>query len=184
MAAEIGNEAGDDKRLVARRIPLLSGGQTEVTASDTRLMRSVTVLDEGGEPQTRGYENARCVIRIQARKLQDGWARVEFLPEIHHDQVANRLTLTPSGAQQWRPSQKIDRLYDEKFAMDLNIGEMVIVTAGDAPKGGGESGDDDGGPESGLGENFFRSTNEDHDLQRMLVVRLVDLDRAEPILAE
>jgi hypothetical protein len=176
MAGEIGTGlggAGDEKRLVARRVTLPSGGQTEVTASDARLVRSVTVLGAGGQPETESYENARCVFRIHARKLQEGWARVEFLPEIHHDQVANRLTLTAAGAQ-WRPSQKVDRLYDERFAMDLNIGEMVLVTCGGP----------DGGPEGGLGENFFRSTNEDHDLQRMLVVRLVDLNRTEPVFAE
>ncbi len=126
-------------------------------------------FDEAGEPRQQTYENARCVFRVTPERLQDGWVRVEFIPEIHHGEM--KLRAVP-GDQDWQqiPSQLIDPLFDERFSVELNLGETVVLSA---------SGDD---PES-VGHHFFRGGTTGHKLQRLLIVRLVDMKRLDGVRA-
>lgn len=163
---EIGTHDSEENRLSGQCVMVPSGGDSQVTVSEVRMLRNVLVVGED-EDETETLENARCVFRIRPHRLQDGWARVEFTPELHHGEFTNRRTVTDEGWQ-WDTSQKIEKLYRQQFAVDLNVGEMVIITATD-------------GPEFDLGENFFRGAGESKHLQRLLVVRLAELNRMERV---
>lgn len=166
---EIGTSDSDENRLSGQCVMVPSGGESQVTASEVRMLRNVLVVGEN-EDKTETLENARCVFRIRPHRLQDGWARIEFLPELHHGEFTNRRTVTDEGWQ-WDTSQKIEKLYRHQFAVDLNVGEMVILTATD-------------GPEFDLGDNFFRGAGESKHLQRLLVVRLAELNRMEQVFEQ
>ncbi len=124
-------------------------------------------LDEAGERRQQTFENAVCKFRVTPERLQDGWVRVEFIPEIHYG--VKKMRAIP-GDQEWLQvaSQLVDPLFDQRFSVELNLGETVVLSA---------SGDD---PES-VGHHFFRGGTTGHKLQRLLIVRLVDMKRIDPI---
>ena len=59
--------------------------------------------------------------------LQDGWARLEFAPEIHH---GDRTLAADGYGRRWQPqeSQEIDVL-PQHFSLKLHVGEMAVITA-------------------------------------------------------
>ncbi len=126
-------------------------------------------LDEAGERRQQTYKQARCTFRMTPERLQDGWVRVEFIPEIHHGELKMRAV---PGDQGWQPvgSQLVDPLFDQRFSVALNLGETVVLSA---------DGDD---PES-VGHHFFRGGTTGHKLQRLLIVRLVDMRRIDGVRA-
>lgn len=159
----------EDKRLVGRRIVLPSGGQTDIPTSYYRAEREIAVPVAGSaEMQLRAFPNGRCVLTVRAEHLQEGFARVEFLPEIHFGELINRPTATATDWQ-YQARQKVERLYDQRFSVDLNIGEMAVVTT------------DAADPQS-LGHHFFVVSGDDggeRKIQRVLVVRLAGMAAAE-----
>lgn len=176
----------DKKRLVERRVILPSGAETEINVG---MLQPEATIDlpgpEGLAPRT--LANVRGVFRMKAKQLQDGWARIEFLPELHHGALVNRPVAIPGGWQ-LHTAQEIERLYRQKFAFDLNIGEMVLITAE------GETG-------NSLGRHFFHSPEftgtlpepegaaprpdpTPSGIQRLLIVRLVDLNTAKSLYSE
>jgi hypothetical protein len=179
----------DQKRLVGRRVVLPSGAETEINTGLPHLEASINMpMGDGMERKT--FENVRGVFRMNAKQLQDGWARIEILPEIHHGRMVNR-PIAVRGGWQLHTSQAIERLYRQKFSLDLNMGEMVVIT--------GEM-----EPEDSLGKHFFHSCEftgslpesvdggNPHNepagtklgIQRLLIVRLADLSTAESIYSE
>jgi hypothetical protein len=173
-----------EKRLVGRRVMLPSGAETEINAGPPELQATIHLPTANGQ-EPRSFENVRGVFRMKARQLQDGWARIEFLPELHHGQMVNR-PIANRGGWQLKTTQEIERLYRQKFSLDLNIGEMVILTAelnaGDC-----------------LGRHFFHSpefTGASPDeknpgaepaslgIQRLLIIRLADLKTAKSLYSE
>ena len=192
LATEVVNE--DDKRLVVRRVVLPSGAETEINTGSPRVEAAINVpTTEGMERKT--FQWVRGVFRVKAKRLQEGWARIEFLPEIHHGRMTNRAVVV-GGRWQSHTSQIIERLYAQRFSLDLNLGEMVILT-GEAE------------PQDSLGRHFFHaaeftgttpkaaadsqklSENPAEEtasiqpgIQRLLIVRLADLSTAKPLFSE
>jgi hypothetical protein len=124
-------------------------------------------IDRNGKPEHNSYQNARCVFRVKVERVQDGWAKLEITPEIHHGEmrlrrVADQLNWTT------RPSQLIDPQYDQRFTVELNLGEMVVLGAGDGAK-------------TSLGSHFFRGGTTDNHSQRLLIIRLKDMRRVQGI---
>ncbi len=124
-------------------------------------------LDERGQMKPKTYELANCIFRVTPQRLQDGWVRVEFVPEIHHGENKMR---HQAGQQQFEllPSQIVDPLFDQRFSVDLNIGELVVLSA------------DGDNPES-VGHYFFRGGTTDNKMQRLLIVRVADMKRLDPV---
>ena len=120
--------------------------------------------------ETKTYDNARCVFRVQVDRVQDGWAKLKFTPEIHHGEMRLRREADEQG---WKnsSSQEIDPQFGQHFEVDLNLGEMVVL---------GADGDD---PQS-LGRHFFQGGATDSKLQRLLIVRLADMQRIDPVYEE
>ncbi|MDZ4687539.1 MAG: hypothetical protein SH850_20910 [Planctomycetaceae bacterium] len=148
-----------------RRLGLRSGQDTEILTVDSHRDCTVRYLTTGQEEIVE-YEQARSVLRLRPVRVQDGWVRVEFTPEIHHGAAQMRHTPTEEG---WalKGGQKTDVRQSLKFSVTLNTGELAIIS-GDPTR--------DHSP----GEEFFCQEQADgRRTQRLLVVRLSDAGNAE-----
>jgi hypothetical protein len=118
-------------------------------------------------PREKKYDNFKSILRLTALRLQDGWAKLEFAPEIHHGIERVRPMVINGG---WQPteSQEIDTL-PQRFSLKLHVGEMAVMTAAPAS------------PRS-FGHNaFIREDAEKGTVQRLLVVRLSNMSRIDPV---
>ncbi len=113
---------------------------------------------EGNRPLT--LHSARAILRVLAEKIEDGWARLEIVPEIHHGEALNRPV---AGEREWlmRHSQIIEPLYQLKFHVELNRGEMAVIGLNDRGK-------------SPIGRWFFRNQLEGA-LERVMMIRMADV---------
>lgn len=162
--------AGPDSKAVAgRRLFLLPKAEKEIQASPVFSSCSVTV-QKNGDSETEEYGNARFMFRVTAERLQDGWANLHFLPEIHHGEMKFRPV---AGEFSWegRSTQNIVPLHAQRFNVKLNVGELAVITA-------------DGQDPKSLGRHFFRSSDPKGSVQHVLLVRLIDISRVEPQRAE
>lgn len=160
----------ESRRMVGRRVVLQSGAATEVQASELYPTCSISIASDDGV-ESQDFENVRCVFRVFVERMQDGWAKLEFLPEIHHDAAQLRATAT---ALDWQlqSRQEIEKLYGHRFIIKLNVGEMVVLTA------------EQGAAIGSLGRCFFVGAEASADKQRLLVVRLADMKKVDPVYAE
>jgi hypothetical protein len=124
----------------------------------------------------RTYENLQSVLRLTAHRLQDGWARLEFVPEIHFGQERLRPTSATVGLQSvWQPemAQEVESLLTERFSVKLHVGEMVVVSA-DATENAHLFGT----------QAFVREQPGAGRMQRVLIVRLANMSRIDPVYAQ
>jgi hypothetical protein len=161
--------------VVGHRYWLRHGAETTIQTSPFYETCRVEVADGAGRT-TREYTQARCIFRVQAQRLQDGWAKLVFLPEIHHGEQRIRHR---AGDFQWKLSheQEIERFYPQRFELTLNVGEMAVISL-------------DGKEPHSLGRCFFRGTDEGgaepggDTLQRVLIVRLAEMGAGNGVYAE
>jgi len=153
-------ESKDKRELVGRKVSLRAGGETEIQSSPIYPTLKVPNPTAEGRGETE-LENARCMFRLVANRKQDGWAQLEFLPEVHHGQHTWRRVPTEGG---WtgQTTQRIMPFFQQRFQVTLNIGEMIIVSA---------PGQEAGSP----GRQFFLGNEETEFVQRVLVVRLAEM---------
>jgi len=121
------------------------------------------------------YENFQGVLRLTAHRLQTGWVRLEFVPEIHSGQERLRPTSATSGLQSvWQPemAQEVESLLTQRFTVKLHVGEMVVITA-DAPDNSRLFGT----------QAFVREQRGTGAMQRVLIVRLANMSRIDPVYA-
>ncbi len=151
-----GNASEDARRLRGQRLTLRSGGESEVQTSD--IVNDLTVA-VAGTPRT--FQQARGIVRVIARAKQDGWATLEFLPEIHHGVPALR---PAAGENGWtmRTGQEIQKFYDLRFELTLNEGESAVISSSD------QSGSGDR-----VGDRFFTTNSAGVPVRRLLIVRVV-----------
>ena len=155
-----GASIDNKEKLRGWRLYLRDGGETEVGLHDEPIEQITFTPPD--QDDAREFTEVKFVLRITARRLADGWARLECLPEVHHGPRRMRYTATVSG---WgfRTSQQILPLYALKFTVDLTVGEMAIMTS--APGAGKTS----------AGRMFFSRDATHPGLQRVLVVRLANM---------
>lgn len=113
---------------------------------------------EGNRPLT--LHSARAILRVLAEKIEDGWARLEIVPEIHHGEMRTRAV---AGEREWMMgySQAVEPLYQLKFHVELNRGEMAVIGLKDQDK-------------TPIGRWFFRNQIEAA-LERVMMIRLADV---------
>ena len=137
----------------------------------------VTVLEPEVEVQLPGnageltkLTNGRCQLQLQASKVDEGWARIDVLPEILHGADVPRYKAT---AEDWvvDQGQKSILLYDQRFSAELNEGEILVI------------GYTDQAPDS-VGERFFRGQWKNIPIERLLIIRLRGMHRVDPVRAE
>jgi hypothetical protein len=154
----------DSSTNMGRQISLRSGQDSEILVNETLPACQVRYRFSSGE-DTVDFPPARCVLRVRPTRLQDGWVKLEFTPEVHYGDSLMRHTPTEEG---WalRGGQKIEVRHALKFQLTLNSGEMAVV--------GLAAGEPDT-----LGQRFFQSEQDGRAQQRLLVVRLADAGRTE-----
>ena len=166
MVAEIPTESPEfTKPLMGRHQYLSPGVETEIATGIGHEECQFDVRD-GDRTKTLEFERASGVLRMKAHRLQDGWIRVDFQPEIHHGDTMMRPTPTE---REWsfRGGQNIDVRHAQRFSVTMNVGDMALVTctANDDPT---------------MGDRFFRYTDRNLKKQRVLVVRIVDAGQSRP----
>jgi hypothetical protein len=153
-------------QLSARRVMLRSGAETEIQTCLQYPLCALELRGIDGSVQSKEFESVRCLFRVKARRLQDGWARLEFLPEIHHGDERLRHTAAADGWQ-LKTTQEVEPLFSERFELTINVGEMALVTTnGKSPRS--------------AGYRFFVGPGEDEKVQRLLVVRLANMNHEQP----
>lgn len=155
----------DTKLLTGQRVGLPSGDDYEIQASPIYEKCSVR-LDPEDDTRTRDFETARCVLRLNAERLQDGWVQLYVQPEIHHGAHRLRRVVT-NGGFALRQTQQVVPVYALRFPMELSVHEMAVI--GFEPS-----------PANTLGHHFFVGNDDEAQLQRLIVVRIAGLTRAAP----
>lgn len=152
-------------KLAWQRRVLPHGAEAEIQASPVHPQCSVALLSATGAEE-RDYENARFVFRVMARRVQNGWVQVDFLPEIHHGDVAMRHEAAEVGFTM-RASQRVNPLMGQRFSINLNTGEMAVLSCDAAED-----------PQS-VGRHFFVRDADGVAVKRLLVVRLAGMSDVE-----
>jgi len=150
-----------DRRTTGRRVAVPSGQDIPIEVSG--LLPELKLNHKG---KTKTYTNAKAVLRVHVERQQDGWVKLRCVPEIHHGLNLLRPFAT---AQNWqrRRSQNVVPIYEQQFSMSLNIGELALVTAGEA--------------EAEHIPAVFFSSAESGDLRRLLVIRVANMRRLTPV---
>ena len=155
-------EANGIPNATARRVALTGGSDSEIWSNEPVAQRSVTL--SGRKPLE--LTNVRGLLRLKAERSQDGWARLDFTPELHHGQTGTRPF---AGAAGWmyRTTQEVIPCYSQHFSANLNVGEMLVLTC-DRERTGT------------LGESLFQFEDSAGPKQRLVVVRLAELREIAP----
>ncbi len=105
------------------------------------------------------YDQASCVLRMKASRLQEGWVRIDFQPEIHHGEKKMRRVAADDDFS-LKMSQQVDVRVAQRFSLTMNVGERALITS--APDSEGT-----------LGDSFFCHDDDGMKKQRVLIVRVV-----------
>ncbi|NQV28536.1 MAG: hypothetical protein HQ518_29640, partial [Rhodopirellula sp.] len=164
MSSERPEAIDNERRLVGRRVALAVGGKFPIDLTE---LQPELRIRSNADGTTKSYSNVRCILNVQIDREQDGWVRLNFTPEVHHGEnwlrpVATQLDWTR------RRGQLVEPLFDQKFSLSLNVGEMAVITA---------EGDD----KETAGHSFFRSVHESGGLQRLLVIRVANMRKMVPV---
>lgn len=166
----VDHQLGDQSHLLTgHRVTIRSGASTDIQTSDLSPHCSLLIEDREATRRVE-FENARCQFRVTVRRQQDGWVTLEFLPEIHHGNHQLRRVATESGFG-LRSTQEVESLYPQQFSITLNLGEMAVLGAGE-------------GDADSLGQHFFHGQRGNEKIQRVIIVRLADMKKVQPLYVE
>lgn len=166
-------DAEKQKLLIGRQIMLRSGGETEIQATHILEQCRVKLRGEPDSP-TRDYTLARGLFRVRVDRQAEGWTRLEFTPQIHHGQHQLRHV---AGDQTWmlNAAQESDTYHHERFAVNLSVGEMAVVSTQPAPQ--------EAAGTCTLGRMFFVGSPADPTgqpgIQRLLVIRVSNMPQED-----
>jgi len=125
-------------------------------------------LVNGGTVEERKFEQGHCVLRCRIERIQNGWARVDILPEIHHGESQMRRVARDDG---WtmEAGQEVLPLYQQRFSVELNEGELLVL---------GDTGVD----AKSLGSQFFHNETDDEQSEHILILRIGGLERVGAVV--
>ena len=181
-------EAEQAKRLTGRRFFLVSGTDTEIQVSPTYPSCAIRI-DRAGQSVPMQFEQAVCKFRIRAERMQDGWARLEFIPQVYHGTPHDRRVVGAAGWQ-FQIGQESETFLVQRFNVKLCTGEMAVVTCEDeaagtlghlffrGPAALRPPGADEGG--SSAVESAAAEARMEYPVQRLLIVRLAGMDMNSP----
>lgn len=155
-------EANGLPKTAARRVALPAGTETEIWSNEPAAQRTVSVST--GKPLE--LTNVRGLLRLKAERSQEGWARLDFTPELHHGQTGTRPFAGASGWM-YRTTQEVIPCFAQHFSANLNVGEMLVLTC-DRERSGT------------LGQSLFQFEDSTGPKQRLVVVRLAELREIAP----
>lgn len=124
-------------------------------------------LVEGEEVQRKELSDGRGIIRCRVERSQNGWAKIELLPEIRHGD--SRMRPKP-GDNSWELAggQESIPIYSNRFTIDLNESEMIVIGSI------GDKGDS-------LGGRFFRNDADGNPIERLLVLKFGGLSKVNGV---
>lgn len=160
LTEELFDPTSSDQQLMrGRRLGLRSSQETEVQTVEA-LQEYTIEYQIDGQEEIVDYKQSRPVFKIKPVRVQDGWVRLEFTPEIHHGEGRMRPTATNAGWE-LRGGQNTDARHALKFDVMLNNGELAIIS-GDPQKN------------NSFGQRCFCQETEGRRTQRVLIIRLAD----------
>lgn len=152
------------KLLVGHKSVVRSGGETEIQTSPEYERCTISCVADSGA-RSREYELARCLFRVTSTRIEDGWVRLDFVPQVQFGPEQLR-HVAGDGGWQFSNTQKSDVLFTQRFSLTIGTGEMVVITMRDEPPGS-------------LGRVFFAGPEEHPQVQRVLLVRLGDMPKVD-----
>lgn len=160
-----GSEPGKSTagRISGRFLGIPSGQDSEILLGNPQESMTFT-LREGDKSEDRSFPQARAVLRVRPDRLQEGWARLTFIPEVHHGDARLRPAATTEGWA-YQAGQMHQVLHQLEFTLDLNVGEIAVITSG-------------GKEADSMGKAAFQYVDNDRARQRVLLIRLVDLGQS------
>lgn len=160
-------DAGQGRRTLRQEYQMPSGVSHLFPCGQLPNPVAVTI-DNDGSLRERSYSNARGVVRCRVERSQPGWARIEVLPEIHHGQFRMRPHATDEDWD-WGGGQEVDSLYGQRFTVELNEGESLVLGA-------------IGEQAQSIGSRLFRTSPQGTPIDKLLVIRLSRIDHVQPVL--
>lgn len=148
-------------KLTGKRVYVRSGEAAQIQLNDVaypELKAQIFPSYSSQQGDWKTYKSARCLYRLSVHRVQPGWARLDFVPEIHYGQEMLR---PQAGDSQWEmlSTPLIERLFKQRFSVTLNTGDMALVTCRE------------NSPDS-LGQRMFCGPAGADELQRVLLIRL------------
>jgi hypothetical protein len=159
MVSEIPMDSAETKPLMgfSRYVP--PGFETEIPTGIVHDQAEFQIREKS-QIKKVVYDQAVCVLRMKASRLQEGWVRVDFQPEIHHGEKRMR-RVAANDDFCLRMSQQVDVRIAQRFSLTMNVGERALITCNP-------------NSEETLGEKFFCRDDDGMKKQRVLIVRVVD----------
>lgn len=153
------------KQKHGQRVMLLSG--SDMTIFTSGVHQTCRIPKPGSQRDWQEFENAYCVVRLRAVRLQEGWVRWDFAPEIQHGEHSLRHQAQAAG---WslQHGQQIAVQQAQKFSLSLAEGDTVLMSCEMATQ-------------ENLGGWFFGSPADGGTRQRLLLLRLVEDGKRTPI---
>lgn len=162
----LSNDSDPSRRVRMQKQVIFSGQDACVFVSEVPNGTPLCSSREGKELElTQGI----CQLRLAAERVEDRWARIVITPEIRHGANSLRPVAT---TDEWRyeQGQPLLSFYEDRMSADLNLGEILVL------------GLDNEKPKS-LASHFFRS-DISTGIERLLVIRLSNMQRIEPVRAQ
>ena len=161
----ISGESDPTIRAVMQTYMLPSGQETWVVCREIEDGTAISRQPLGGRQQTLEVNQGQALFKIQASRVEDGWANLVIVPEIQHGQ--NSLKPTATGTE-WtlRDRRQAITLFEDRVSAELNVGEILVI---------GMTDDGDGK----LASHFFQS-DKPNGLQRLMMIRIADMRSIEP----
>lgn len=119
-------------------------------------------------PELTGLKQAghlRCVMQVTVEELDQGWALLNVLPEIHSGARTMRLSVTGTS-DQLPVRQNVYPLYEQQFKLKLHRGEVAVI---------GRYGSDHWSP----GRLFFQPDSGSAASESLLLIRLAGVDQVK-----
>lgn len=164
-----GRSAGTARQTQRQSLTIPAGESTLLEIGSLTGSRIVPSSDKA-HPSPRQVTDARCVVRMNAERVQEGWIRLTLVPEIHHGENRVRPVAT-DRAYAYRASQDIEQYFDQQFSVEMNRGEYVVIGQ-------------DGEGENSLGGLFFRGADPAGRINRLMIVRLVGMHEVQAVRQE
>ena len=156
-------EANGIPKTTAKRIVLPTGTDSEIWTNEPLAVLPFQMPNG----KSRELTNVRGLLRMRAERTQDGWVRLDFVPELHHGQTSTRPFAAATG---WiyRTAQEVLPLYDARFSAHLSVGEMLVLSA-------------DRDRSESLGQQLFQFEDTTGKKQRVVVIRVAEMREITPV---
>lgn len=154
------------KVTAVNKVPLINGSSAPINVATLPASCHIPSSGKKGSGAMQ-VTQGNCTFQIAVERLQEGWVRVAFLPQIQYGAEQVRPVATD---QRWenKNGQQVESYYEQEFSLDLNTGEFVVVGLADEQPGT-------------LGHLFFRSGDPAGRFQRVMIVRLAGMQSMKPL---